>query len=61
MKDDILDLISSYTRKIASCEDLINLSTDNLSKVRLGAKKSTYEQVIMDLKHILKDNEEDCT
>lgn len=61
MKDDILDLISSYTRKIASCEDLINLSTDNLSKVRLGAKKSTYEQVIMDLKHILKDNEEDCS
>lgn len=61
MKDDILDLISSYTRKISSCEDLINLSTDNLSKVRLGAKKSTYEQVIMDLKHILKDNEEDCT
>lgn len=61
MKDDILDLISSYTRKIASCEDLINLANDNLSKVRLGAKKSTYEQIIMDLKHILKDNEEDCS
>lgn len=60
MKDDILDLIRSYTRRVDSLVELHEQANDNLSKVRLAAKKSAYEQIIIDLKHIVKDNE-DCS
>jgi prefoldin subunit 5 len=60
MKDSIEEMIAIYKKKITYLDELHNQATDNLSKVRVAAKKSTYESVIQDLKLMIKDHEEDC-
>jgi hypothetical protein len=55
MKDRIKGLIDDYDRRIRALDILNEQANDNLSKVRLGAKKSVYEDVIKDLKKILEN------
>ena len=55
MKDNIEDLIHTYSGRIRYLDELNKEVNDNLSKIRIGAKKSVYEDVIKDLKQILED------
>lgn len=60
MKDSIKELIESYERRVTALKQLHEEANDNLSKVRLAAKKSVYDDVIRELKYLVKD-EEDST
>lgn len=55
MKDNIEELIDDYTRRVKALDLLNEQANDNLSKVRLGAKRMVYLDVIIDLKRMLKD------
>ncbi len=58
MKDNIKELIDSYTRRVEALKQLYLETNDNLSKVRLTAKRSVYEDVIRELKHLVEDGED---
>jgi hypothetical protein len=55
MNEAILDLIESYKRRILALDSLLAEANDNLSKVRLGTKKSVYQDVIRELQYLVKD------
>lgn len=68
MKENIIELIESYKRKIKSCQSFINSfsemdketgSNNEISITRITAAKSTYNSIIRDLENILKVNEEE--
>lgn len=60
MKESIEELIEVYKKKVETLKILHKQATDNLSKVRLDAKRSAYDSIIQDLKLNLKDHEENC-
>jgi RNA-binding protein YhbY len=55
MKDSIEELIHTYSGRVRYLDQLNKEANDNLSKIRIGAKKSVYEEVIKDLKQMLED------
>jgi hypothetical protein len=55
MNEAILDLIESYKRRITALDSLLTEANDNLSKIRLGTKKSVYQDVIRELQYLVKD------
>jgi hypothetical protein len=57
MKEAILDLIESYKRRIKALDGLLEEANDNLSKIRLGSKKSVYQDVIKELQYLVKDED----
>ena len=58
MKEALLDLIESYKRRILALDSLLAEANDNLSKVRLGTKKSVYQDVIRELEYLVKDEDQ---
>ena len=55
MKDNIEELIHTYSVRIRYLDALNKKVNDNLSKIRIEAKKSVYDDVIKHLKQILED------
>lgn len=58
MKDRILEEIERYERRIESLKQLRDQATESLTTFRYDTKISIYRDVVIDLKRIVKDEEE---
>jgi hypothetical protein len=58
MKEQLLELIDSYHRRIKSLEEMLSQATDFTTKSRLETKRSVYEGVVRDLELLIKDEDE---
>lgn len=57
MKEALIDLILGHERRIKVLVGMLSEARDNLTKERLTAKKSVYEQVVQELKQLIKDED----
>ena len=53
--DDIKELIDDYERRVKALDLLHKQANDNLTKIRLSAKRMVYMDVITDFKRMVKD------
>lgn len=57
MKDRILEEIDRYERRVGSLLKLKDQSEESITTLRYDTKISIYRDVILDLKRIIKDEE----
>lgn len=58
MKKALEDLILGHERRIKALDSMLLEARDNLTKERLTAKKSVYDQVIRELKQLIQDEQD---